>query len=306
MPDEVAFHDAVDDLDKLERRLQDSRKRCDAAVTALEQLRAQIKSAKEAYQRVAGVLKTAPNGPLKTSLERDHREQAQLIARLKKDLPPPGEIGGHVPLKGLLAEQAALRAELAAGAARAKRIADRVPEGYALAAADTALSPLFGAERKLGPAKRWNADLKKLADLERTVRSPTIPFYREGKHVRVGLLLNEEVPAVFAWESDAEATVIPGSLVATLGLTDQLETAAQTMTIDGVKVEVRPLNLKNMRAGRSMKENLRVWALPPEYEYLGARLGYDLRKELKLTLNEDRLTVECGKGTSSGKESGGK
>jgi hypothetical protein len=167
VPAEIELHERLEELGKLERRLQDSKREGDAAITAIEQLRAQLKTAEETKTRLASVLKTAPAGQLRTMLERDQKEQTQLAAKLKEGLPAADTLGGLAPLKGLLAEQCALRTELSLGVLEASRLDAGLAKQYAELAANNEIKNALAelGNQALGPAQAVSCRTKVAAEI---------------------------------------------------------------------------------------------------------------------------------------------
>jgi hypothetical protein len=295
---EVELHDRVEELGKLDRRLQDSKRECDAQIAALEQLRAQLKTAEETKSRLATVLKSAPAGQLRTMLERDQKEQTQLAAKLKEGLPPADTLGGLAPLKGLLAEQCALRAEFVLGYMEANRLEAGLANQYAELAENRELKDALAqlTNQTLGPAKRLTAEQKTLLKYRATAYAAAVPLYREGKRVRVSLILNEELPATLSWHDENEATLLPYSLAQNLGLTEKLPSKQEQLAIAKEKLTLRGwfVTLDRIRVGQSVTEKASVFVLAPEHEALGGRLGYELQQQMLLTLDPERLQVKCG------------
>ncbi len=295
---EVELHDRLEELGKLERRLQESKRECDAQITAIEQLRAQLKTAEVTKARLTKVLKTAPAGQLRTLLEKDRKEQTELAAKLREGLPPEDTLGGLAPLKGLLAEQCALRAEFSLGVLEASRLDAGLAKQYAELAAKNevqdALAELAG--HSLGPAKRLAADQKTLQKYRAAAFTATAPIYREGKRVRVSLILNEELPATLTWHEEHEATVLPYSLAQNLGLMNKLPSKQEQLAIPKEKLTLHGwfITLDKIRLGQAVAEKTPVFVMSPEHEAQGGRLGYELQKELLLTLEPERLQVKCG------------
>lgn len=295
---EVELHDRLEELGKLERRLQDSKRECDAQVISLEQLRAQLKTAEATKTRLATVLKSAPAGQLRTMLERDQKEQTQLAAKLKEGLPPADTLGGLAPLKGVLAEQCALRAEFVLGYLEANRLEAGLAKQYAELAEKREIKDALAelANQTLGPAKRLATEHKTLLKYRAVAFAATVPFYREGKRIRVSLILNEELPATLSWHDEHEATLLPYSLAQNLGLTEKLPSKQEQLSIAKEKLTLRGwfVTIERIRVGQSMAEKVSVFVLAPEHEAFGGRLGYELQQQLLLTLDPDRLQIKCG------------
>src|SRR5262249_42632305 len=128
------------------------------------------------------------------------------------------------------------------------------------------------------------------------VFTATAPIYREGKRIRVSLLLNEELPATLTWHDEHEATVLPFSLAQNLGLTEKLPNKQEQLALPKEKLTLHGWNVKldKVRLGQSVAEKATVFVMAPEHEAQGGRLGYELQKELLLTLEPERLQVKCG------------
>jgi hypothetical protein len=298
VPAEVELHDRLEELGKLERRLQDSKRECDAQIASIEQLRAQLKTAEETKARLATVLKTAPAGQLRTMLEKDQKDQTQLAAKLKESLPPSETLGGLAPLKGMFAEQCALRAEFVLGYFETSRLETAAAKQYADLAENREIKDALAAlpNQTLGPAKRFIGEQRTLQKYRATALGPAAPLYREGKRLRVSMILNEELPATLSWHEEHEATLLPISLAQSLGLAEKLTGKQEQLTLPKEKLTLRGwfVTLDRIRVGQSVAENVPVFILAPEYEAIGGRLGYDLQQQMLLSLDAEHLQLKCG------------
>lgn len=296
--DELELHERVEELGKLDRRLQDAKREGEAQIIALEQLRAQLKTAEATKARLATVLKSAPAGQLRTMLERDQKEQTQLAAKLKEGLPPAETLGGLAPLKGVLAEQCAVRAEFVLAYFEASRLEAGLAKQYAELAEKREIRDALAElpTQTLGPAKRLAAEQKTLQKYRATAFAASVPFYREGKRVRVSVVLNDELPATLTWHDEHEATLLPYSLAQNLGLAEKLSDKQEQLALPKEKLTLRGwfATIDQIRVGQSVAEKVSIFVLAPEHEALGGRLGYELQKELLLTLDAERLQIKCG------------
>jgi hypothetical protein len=95
--------------------------------------------------------------------------------------------------------------------------------------------------------------------------------------------------------------VLPYSLAQNLGLAEKLPSKLEQLALPKEKLTLQGwfVTLERIRMGQATAEKASVFVLAPEHEALGGRLGYELQKELLLTLEPDRLQVRCGVRKSS-------
>ncbi len=203
-----------------------------------------------------------------------------------------------MPLKGALAEHCALRTEFLLGYLEASRLEAGLAKQYAELTKNRELQDAVAElpNQSLGPAKRLAGEQKTLQKYRATAFAANVPFYREGKRIRVSLVLNEEVPATVSWHDEHDATTLPYSTAQSLGRDEKMLGKIEQLTLPKEKLVLKGwfTTFDRIRVGQAVAEKATVFVMAPEHEALGGRLGYELQQQLLLTLDNDRLQIKCG------------
>lgn len=161
----------------------------------------------------------------------------------------------------------------------------------ALVPLNAALKQL-GNNHKLGPARDYAADLKKLPDFERIYLTMWVPLYRQGDRLRLTLLAEETAPLTFTWTSSPEPTVITSAMAEAIGVEISSQAAEQMVTLAPMRTyAARRANIPFIRFGSVEAREVEVWVLPPEGEDLGARIGPAALSGVGLEAQPERLRI---------------
>jgi hypothetical protein len=155
----------------------------------------------------------------------------------------------------------------------------------------------IGHEQKLGPAKSYEADLKRLGEYERLVFTSWLPIYLQSGRIRFTAIANEETPVTFSWgdASDQKAILTAGAADA-IGLVIPASAPRSTLKFgSGRSHGVREVRLASLRLGKFVVRDTPMFILPPEGEDLGSRIGRAALDELsvKLVPEQWRMTIDA-------------
>jgi hypothetical protein len=134
----------------------------------------------------------------------------------------------------------------------------------------------LGGTHRLGPAKNYADDLKKLAEFENIVLTDWVPLFMQGGQQRVTAILNEATPVTFTWTPGSDPTVLTAGMAESAGL--KIADEAPTMAISlasGRSVKAKRVQIPYLRLGKHLLRETEAYVLPPEAEDFGARLGGD-------------------------------
>jgi hypothetical protein len=231
----------------------------------LEQRRAQLRTALAAL---------SPADKQRRALE----EQLKILDRQGI---APSRLSDQPDVRAKLVELTNHRHQLWLAARAIRRNTPELMREYEpLAASATVQAALgqLGSGHKLGPARDYVADLKKLPDWERIFLTDWIPLYQQGERTRLTLLAGM-----------AEA----------LGLEISSQAQTQMVTLAPQRTyAARQAVIPFARLGAAEVRELEVWVLPPEGEDLGARIGPAAFPNLRLQPQPERLRFL----TSTGKQ----
>jgi hypothetical protein len=290
LPLEIRLQERLEVLDKQERKLVQARQEVEQQLAAREQLQAQYNTAQANAARLQTVIKTAQPSPFRAMLEREQQETKSLIARLKPTLPDLETLGSQAPMKGQLASYSALLTEFTVNWLEAQRWAESLPNEYQKFQSDAAIQAAIRSGQKLGP-KSLTVDQKHLTQLKRAWAIGSVPVYREGKHLRLSVILNEERPVTLTWQPDNELTLLPWSVWETLDWDEAKLGPAKTITVQQQSIKVRTLVLQDIRVNTKLRQQLSVGILPPELEHWGGQLGTIWQSELGLRFEPTTMQV---------------
>lgn len=229
------------------------------------QSRAQLETLQQTLQAL-------PSGDAKRgALERQR-------AQLQRQGVEPRALGAVPEVRARLIELTNLQSKLILAALAIRELTPQLDVAYQRLAQDRevvrALQQL-GAPHRLGPLNtNYRAELARLGEYERLVFTDSSPLYWQGRGLRVGAILNERTPIVFAWESASGPPLLTTGMVEAAGLTIPAEAPRTRLTLpDGRQFETRTLTVPAIRLGQHLVRDLPVQVLPPEGEDLGAQFG---------------------------------
>jgi hypothetical protein len=151
---------------------------------------------------------------------------------------------------------------------------------------------LLGNNHRLGPARDYEADLKRLADFERIYLTVWVPLYQQGERLRLTLLAGETTPLTFTWTSSPEPTVITSAMAEAIGVEIPSQAAQQMVTLAPMRTyAARRVKIPLVRLGSFETQEVEAWVLPPEGEDLGARIGPAALSGVGLEAQPERLRL---------------
>ena len=274
---EVQLRRDLGQLDDLEKTCRESRARISEMVAKNQQLTVAMMAAKAAH---AGRRRELSN-PKIVGAARNATERAlgALDARIKQLTPlqKSAEQFGAVPeVRKQVVRLINARGKLAlrvTSARRALRDDDSRYQRYrddkqALAALRT-----LGERHRIGPAKNYRGVRRRLAKAEGVARSQPVPIYREEYRFRVGIIVNDRVPAIFSIRDSNGPTIIPDSLAQAAGVTFDPDGRRAIYQLGKRRLTLREATISSLRIGPHKLRNIKAYVLPPEGEDLGAKIG---------------------------------
>lgn len=293
--EELEIRERLAAVERLERRFLELRKQADLLIDQNQLLRAQLEQANAAHKRMQDARKAAKGGsPQQKQLDEELKRQGKLIEQLKRSIVEPEKLGATMPLKGTLMELSAVRSELAVHLLLIARRVEELPQVYERLRQRREVSAALArlpANTQLGSGKTYASNLRSLDRIERRIFGDVLPLYREGKHLRVSAIANEELPITFTIYQNTEPTVITYSMAEALGLSLAGKQPVNIRIDGGGNVAVQKASLASLRFGRHVMKDVEVHVLPPEAEHFGARLSLGAFKGARVTLNAERLRL---------------
>jgi len=200
-------------------------------------------------------------------------EQLKLISA---DVVEPKSLAGRddvrTQLSGLGQDRCALALDLVWIRSTVVKIAER----YRQLAGDEEVTRLIkqsGTKCRLGPARDYAADARKLDEYDALAFAVHVPVYLQSGRVRVTALIADAACATFSWSEASDAvTCLPASVLDAAAIQVPADAPQRTVRIEGRTVVCREIVLGSLRLGSCHAKSVPVCVLPPEAEDLGAQL----------------------------------
>jgi hypothetical protein len=294
--EEIELRRHVEALEPLERQYYQAKAQVDEHIKANDAAAKTWSEAKSKFDKTRASLKdTSIVGAERRKLEETARQQEKELRELRSRWRDENQFGEQPSVRAAVVRVVAVRNALILSVLAIRRLEPALAKRYAPLrinpAIRTALAKL-GERHRLGPARDYQTDLKRLAVIERLVFSDEVPLYREDRHFRVSLVLNDVAPAVFSIRHSTGPTVIPASLASAAGI--KIDDGARTTTyvVDGRRrLPVHRVTIPKMRLAGVVLEDVAALVLPPEGEDLGAKLGHDAYSHLDCRTDGRRLVM---------------
>lgn len=295
---EIRLRDQLDAVDRLERPFFQARERFQALLAQYDRYQARIKQLQELRERNRLRLKQVSvlNPARRQQLESEGRQiskslsQAETVVREEFD-----KADATSPLSKAAIELSNRRAALAIALLAVRRADGETRARYEQLQKDPAVRAALaalGSNAVLGPLENYRVELPRRLDrLIAAVFTDALPIYRRSKRYRVSLILNERAPFTFSYVEEDVPTVIPASLVQLAELEFDEAAAWKNLRFGERIIAGREVVIPQLRVGRFVLEDVRAWALPPEAEDLGARIGRGALKSLHPRLDDQRLLL---------------
>ncbi len=295
--EETLLRSRLAQLRTLEKALQDATNEADRALVEVDGQRAQLEQAELEHQRLAAQLADR-SLPVRqyNQVVRELNLRTETINRLRPIFAGKSGLWDHAPLRSALSRLSAAQTELWAALVFIRHGCTAIEIPYRALAEDTQVTNAlaeWGGKYKLGPARSYERELKKLPRLEKIVFTPDLPSYREEGLQRVGAILQERLPVVVAIASSDEHTIVPEQLLRSAGI--PIPDEARQVTVEAGnsrRLEGRVVTLPALRIGTVLLDPFEVIALGESGYDLGFRLGRRALAKWKVELDEPRQRLK--------------
>jgi K+/H+ antiporter YhaU regulatory subunit KhtT len=234
-----------------------------------------------------------------SSLNTDDPKKKQIerqIKELEAQAVEPRRLPAEADVRTRLIELTNLRNRLGLSVIAIRRLKVTMDSEYKQLAGDpdvTAALRQLGESHRLGPTKSgYAAEIRQLAEYERVAFSDWSPLYVQSGKMRVGAILNERTPVTFTWQTSNEPTVLTASIAESAGvnITDSAEVFEMPFGRSR-RLPTRRVDVRSIRFGELLLNNVTAYVLPPEGEDLGARIGSEAFGENQATVELERLRL---------------
>ncbi len=269
-PSELAVRDRLAEIDRLDRRFHESRKKVQALIEQNESYKTQLAQLTAAQLRTRNAQGAAKGGsPQQKALDEELKQQTKLIEQLKQSIVAPEHLGGVGPLKTALMELVDARTELGRSLLTSRKLVEGLPAAYEKLARDselTAASAALSPPGQFGSGKNYAAELRGFGRLEKLIFNDAVPFYRDGKQPRMTALVNEELPITFSFYESSDPTVITHSMAESLGINVSAAPRTKVRLGGNADFNVRQVRLMSVRFGRHVVRDVEALVLSPDDE----------------------------------------
>ncbi len=201
---------------------------------------------------------------------------AEQLARLEAEVVPPAALAGRDAIRTLLARLGQDRCLLALDLIWIRSTAGSIAERYRQLAGDEELVRLIkqsGDRCRLGPARNYAAEVRRLDEYDKLVITPQAPLYLQSGRVRVTAIVSDAICVTFSWSEASDAvTFLPASTLRSAGIEVPADAPREMLRIEGRQIEARAVFLPSLRLGSCHARSVAAYILPPEAEDLGAQL----------------------------------
>lgn len=214
-----------------------------------------------------------------SGLARNDRQRPQIeqqLTTLRLGISPPDQLADVEDVRSQLQELIARRHAIWLAAQAIRQKTAQLQDSYLPLQSDEQVSAIVrkaGVNHRLGPAKNYRDDLKKLPEFERLALTSWVPLTIVGQRQRVCLLANETTPITFTWTSSPEPTLITAAMAEAIGIQPRPGADEQMVGIAKQTWKAKPATLPYLRFGKYELRDIDVLILPPDAESIGARIG---------------------------------
>jgi hypothetical protein len=303
---EIRLRDQLDAVERLERPFFQARERFQTLLARYDRYQARIKQLQELRERNRVRLKQVSvlNPAQRKQLESEGRQISESLSQAETTVREEFDKADETsPLSKAAIELSDSRAALAIALLAVRRAYGETRARYEQLQQDPAVRAALealGTDAALGPLENYRAELPRRLDrLIAAAFTDALPIYRRSKQYRVSLIVNERTPFTFSYVEEEAPTVIPASLVQLAELKFDETAQWKNLRFGERIIAGREIIIPQLRLGRFVLEDVRGWALPPEAEDLGARVGKQTLESLHPRLDDERLLLRLSPPASS-------
>jgi hypothetical protein len=246
-------------------------------VTAQKELDERIVRNQQAWQQHGPTIAALQARIARLSTSDPQRDAlAEQLKLLSADVVEPKALAGRDEVRKQLSTLGQDRCALALDLVWIRSAVKEIAERYAKLAGDGEIARLVkqvGEKCRLGPARDYAADARKLDDYDALAFAPHVPVYLQAGRVRLTAVVCDAAAVTFTWSEDSDAaSFLPASVLASAAIDVPADAPRRTVQIDGRTVECREIIVQSLRLGSCQAKSVAVCILPPEAEDLGAQL----------------------------------
>ncbi len=145
---------------------------------------------------------------------------------------------------------------------------------------------------EIKPSRIFQSELKRLADLEKSVISEKIPLRREGNSYYVTVTVNGDHTVEMVLDTGASSIVLPYKTAMECGVkVDNSAITVQMVVASGAKFKSKLVTLDTVRVGKFSAEKVECVVLPPEATNAPILLGMTYLGRFNFSINGTELSL---------------
>lgn len=277
--EEVELRRQLSALPGLERKFFAAQKKFKELVSTYNDYRGQLERAQSS---IAENMERLATGSLSTSqrqqLENENQQHRDLLAKLKRSISEElNTLDENSPMTNAAIDVVNARNALAISVLSIRRHLAKLGPQYARlknARAVAGALDILGRNQTLGPVEKYAAQYRRrLNRLAGAVFADGVPVYRRSGKYRLSVIIGEQTPATFSYTGPQGPTVVPASLLQSVGLEPDRLAMAEVFKEGNRSITVRRVTIPELRVGSLVLRDVQALVLPPEAEDLGARIS---------------------------------
>ena len=230
-----------------------------------------------------------PEGDLRRRVLREQR------AKIRVSAVPPADLPGHDSVRGSLSRLAQDRCTLALDLFWIRSTVAALGERYRELAGDDGLQQLVrdsGEKCRLGPARNYQVELRRLDEYDKLALAPHVPVYLQGGRTRVAAVVADAACVTFTYSEATDAvTYLSASAAHAAGIAVPADAREESLRIGGRTIVAREVFLPSLRLGSIQAKAVAAFVLPPEAEDLGSQLTPQALSPHRAQVERERLRL---------------
>jgi hypothetical protein len=285
LPREIELREKLGELPKRRERIVTAEKELETAVQTNARVWQETRPAIAVLEQ--SLARLATGDPQRPLIERQ-------IAGLASSANEPARLGGKGDVRKRIVELSAERCGLLADAAWIREAVPQLKSEYGRLAANAEVATAIkqSNRQRLGPQRRYEADLDRLNDYEALAATRWTPIFEQSGQTRLTALVDERSAVTFTWsEASDQPVVLTASAAEAIGLEGSSAARETILAAPGRKVAAQPVTLRYVRLGRCVLRGVPAYVLPPEAEDIGNRLGRTALIEHRVRMEPERVRM---------------
>lgn len=281
-PEEAELRDLLTDVRKRDAEYRGTRRKFDQALAENNRLLTLVNRARDEADELDRQLNAAAAaGSISVKqynqLTLEHNKRVDYVNTVGPNLFDAESKVNSIPLAQLQQKRIELRNLIIVNLLEIERIAPLVESSYAPFAEDESIAAdleELGGNARLGPAKVYDADIKRLARPRINVWTGDNPLNREGEEYRMWGVLNEQHGVLFTYHPESDLRLLSAADAEALQIEIPINAIEKTLQLtEDRDVVGRQVTLTSLRLGDQFFPDLTFFVLGDKYAGVGSVIG---------------------------------